>query len=93
MAKIMDFEEYRTLVDEVKVHDYKYFSLNDPTISDEEYDAHRHNSVYGVREVLAPTMRHNPLVHVVSHYILSSGAADGRSACRSRRFTVFCHSL
>lgn len=39
MAKIMDFEEYRTLVDEVKVHDYKYFSLNDPTISDEEYDA------------------------------------------------------
>ena len=27
------------MVDEVKVHDYKYFSLNDPTISDEEYDA------------------------------------------------------
>ncbi len=39
MAKIKDFEEYRTLVDEVKVHDYKYFALNAPTISDEEYDA------------------------------------------------------
>lgn len=39
MAKIMDFEEYRALVDEVKVHDYKYFALNNPTISDEEYDA------------------------------------------------------
>lgn len=39
MAKIMDFEEYRAMVDEVKVHDYKYFALNNPTISDEEYDA------------------------------------------------------
>ena len=39
MAKIKDFEEYRALVDEVKVHDYKYFALNDPNISDEEYDA------------------------------------------------------
>ena len=39
MAKIEDFEEYRALVDEVKVHDYKYFALNAPTISDEEYDA------------------------------------------------------
>lgn len=39
MAKIKDFEEYRALVDEVKVHDYKYFALNAPTISDEEYDA------------------------------------------------------
>lgn len=39
MRKIKDFEEYRALVDEVKVHDYKYFALNDPTISDEEYDA------------------------------------------------------
>lgn len=39
MAKIKDFEDYRALADEVKVHDYKYFSLNDPTISDEEYDA------------------------------------------------------
>ena len=27
------------MVDEVKVHDYKYFALNAPTISDEEYDA------------------------------------------------------
>lgn len=39
MAKIKDFEDYRALVDEVKVHDYKYFTLNAPTISDEEYDA------------------------------------------------------
>lgn len=39
MAKIMDFEEYRAMVDEVKVHDYKYFALNNPTISGEEYDA------------------------------------------------------
>lgn len=39
MRKILDFEEYRALVDKVKVHDYKYFALNAPTISDEEYDA------------------------------------------------------
>lgn len=39
MAKIKNFEDYRALVDEAKVHDYKYFALNDPTISDEEYDA------------------------------------------------------
>ena len=39
MRKIESFEDYRALVDEVKVHDYKYFALNAPTISDEEYDA------------------------------------------------------
>ena len=39
MGKIESFEDYRALVDEVKVHDYKYFALNAPTISDEEYDA------------------------------------------------------
>ena len=39
MAKIKDFEDYCALVDEVKVHDYKYFTLNNPIISDEEYDA------------------------------------------------------
>lgn len=39
MAKIKDFEDYRALVDEVKVHDYKYFAMNAPTINDEEYDA------------------------------------------------------
>ena len=39
MRKIENFDEYRALVDEVKVHDYRYFALNDPTISDEEYDA------------------------------------------------------
>lgn len=39
MAKIMDFEDYRAMVDEVKVHDYKYFTMNNPIISDEDYDA------------------------------------------------------
>ena len=39
MNKIESFEDYRTMVDEVKVHDYRYFALNNPTISDEEYDA------------------------------------------------------
>ena len=39
MRVIENFDEYRTMVDEVKVHDYRYFALNDPTISDEEYDA------------------------------------------------------
>lgn len=39
MAKIENFEDYCALVDEVKVHDYKYFTLNNPNISDEEYDA------------------------------------------------------
>ena len=39
MNKIEDFDEYRALVDVVKMHDYRYFGLNNPTISDEEYDA------------------------------------------------------
>ena len=39
MNKIENFDDYRTMVDEVKVHDYRYFALNNPTISDEEYDA------------------------------------------------------
>lgn len=39
MKTIETFEAYRSLVDEVKVHDYRYFTLNAPTISDEEYDA------------------------------------------------------
>lgn len=39
MRAIENFEDYRALVDEVKVHDYKYFALNAPTVSDEEYDA------------------------------------------------------
>jgi DNA ligase (NAD+) len=39
MAKIKDFDDYRALVDVVKMHDYRYFGLNCPTISDEEYDA------------------------------------------------------
>ena len=39
MNKIENFDEYRALVDMVKMHDYRYFGLNCPTISDEEYDA------------------------------------------------------
>ena len=39
MRTIGNFDDYRALVDVMKVHDYKYFALNDPTISDEDYDA------------------------------------------------------
>ena len=39
MTKIENFDDYRALVDVVKMHDYRYFGLNNPTISDEEYDA------------------------------------------------------
>ena len=39
MNRIKSFDEYRALVDVVKMHDYRYFGLNNPTISDEEYDA------------------------------------------------------
>ena len=39
MNKIENFDEYRALVDVVRMHDYRYFWLNNPTISDEEYDA------------------------------------------------------
>lgn len=39
MKKIENFDDYRALVDEVKMHDYRYFGLNRPTVSDEEYDA------------------------------------------------------
>lgn len=39
MKQIENFDDYRTMVDEVKVHDFRYFALNAPTISDEEYDA------------------------------------------------------
>lgn len=39
MNKIENFDEYRAMVDVVKMHDYRYFGLNNPTISDEEYDA------------------------------------------------------
>lgn len=38
MKRIEDFDDYRALVDVVKMHDYRYFGLNCPTISDEEYD-------------------------------------------------------
>lgn len=39
MKRIENFDDYRALVDVVKMHDYRYFGLNNPTISDEEYDA------------------------------------------------------
>lgn len=39
MKKIENFDDYRALVDVVKMHDYRYFGQNRPTISDEEYDA------------------------------------------------------
>ena len=39
MNRIEKFDDYRALVDVVKMHDYRYFGLNCPTISDEEYDA------------------------------------------------------
>lgn len=39
MKIIENFDDYRALVDVVKMHDYRYFALNAPTISDEDYDA------------------------------------------------------
>lgn len=39
MNRIVVFDDYRALVDVVRMHDYRYFRLNNPTISDEEYDA------------------------------------------------------
>lgn len=39
MKTIENFDDYRALVDVVKMHDYRYFGQNRPTISDEEYDA------------------------------------------------------
>lgn len=39
MNKIENFDDYRALVDVVRMHDCRYFGLNRPTISDEEYDA------------------------------------------------------
>ena len=39
MKTIENIDDYRALVDEVKMHDYRYFVLNAPAISDEEYDA------------------------------------------------------
>lgn len=39
MKRIENFDDYRALVDVVKMHDYRYYGLNCPTISDEEYDA------------------------------------------------------
>ena len=39
MNRIENFDDYCAMVDVVRMHDYRYFGLNRPTISDEEYDA------------------------------------------------------
>ena len=54
---------------------------------------HRHDGSHGISDILAATMRHYPLMRIVCNNILSSLAADGWSACRSHRFTVFCYDL
>ena len=38
MTTITNHTEYTAAVNEAKLHDYRYFTLNAPTISDEEYD-------------------------------------------------------
>lgn len=39
MTPITNYNQYTAVVNEAKLHDYRYFTLNAPTISDEEYDA------------------------------------------------------
>ncbi len=39
MTTITNHSEYTAAVNEAKLHDYRYFTLNAPTISDEQYDA------------------------------------------------------
>ena len=38
MTQITNHSEYTAAVNEAKLHDYRYFTLNAPTITDEEYD-------------------------------------------------------
>ena len=38
MTTITNHSEYTAAVNEAKLHDYRYFTLNAPTISDEQYD-------------------------------------------------------
>ena len=38
MTQITNHSEYVSLINTLKAHDYRYFTLNAPTISDEEYD-------------------------------------------------------
>ena len=38
MTQITNHTEYTAAVNEAKLHDYRYFTLNAPTITDEEYD-------------------------------------------------------
>ena len=38
MTTITNHSEYTAAVNEAKLHDYRYFTLNAPTITDEEYD-------------------------------------------------------
>ena len=39
MTPITNYNQYTAVVNKAKLHDYRYFTLNAPTISDEEYDA------------------------------------------------------
>lgn len=39
MAQQPDFERHRKLVEEIRAHDHRYYVLDDPAISDREYDA------------------------------------------------------
>ena len=38
MTQITNYSQYTAAVNETKLHDYRYFTLNAPTISDEDYD-------------------------------------------------------
>ena len=54
---------------------------------------HRHNGAHSICDVLAAAMRQNPLMHIIGYDVPPCLAFHSRSACCSRRFTVFRHSL
>lgn len=54
---------------------------------------HRHYCAHGVSDVLAASMHHYPCMHIIGNDIPPRLAFHSRSACCSRRFTVFFHSL
>ena len=54
---------------------------------------HRHDGAHGICDVLAAAVRHYPCMHIIGHGIPPRLAFHSRSACCSRRFTVFRHSL
>ena len=53
----------------------------------------RHNGAHGVSDVLAASMLHDPLMRIIGNDVPPCLAFHSGSACSSRRFTVFCHSL